>query len=57
MAYSEGTSEYLVCPHLFRAGGLEGCTAGRKFDCCNCDHPDKRIEKCKWSAASTEVAL
>ena len=52
--YSEGESEQLYCPHLFRACGIEGCTAGRVFNCSACDHPDRRIEKVKWSAASID---
>ena len=54
MSYSEGISEQIFCPHQFRAGGIEGCTAGRKYDCLNCNHPDKRVDKVKWSSASTD---
>ena len=52
--YTEGEFDSIVCPHWFRAGGIEGCTAGRLFLCSECNHPDKRIEKVKWSSISTE---
>lgn len=50
----EGISEHITCPHWFRAGGIEGCTAGRSIPCNECNHPDKRIEKVKWASISTE---
>ena len=51
---TEGISEQIICPHWFRAGGIEGCTAGKSIPCNECNHPDKRIEKVKWSSISTE---
>jgi hypothetical protein len=50
----EGISEQIVCPHWFRGGGIVGCTAGMLSPCSKCNHPDKRIEKVKWSSISTE---
>ena len=51
---SNGTSEQIVCPHWFRAGGIEGCTCHEgNFPCSECNHPDKRVETVEWSAAST----
>ena len=50
----KGTSEQIICPHWFRVGGIEGCTAGMSIPCNKCNHPDKRTEKVKWSSISTE---
>ena len=52
--YIEGEFDSIVCPHWFRAGGIEGCTAGMLPPCSECNHPDKRIEKAKWSSILTE---
>ena len=50
----KGISEQIICPHWFRVCGIEGCTADRLIPCNECNHPDKRIEKVKWSSISTE---
>ena len=50
----EGISEQTICPHRFRAGGIEGCTAGMLPPCTECNHPDKKIERVRWSSTSTK---
>ena len=50
----EGISEQISCPHWFRVRDIKGCTAGRLLPCNECNHPDKKIEKVKWSSISTE---
>ena len=52
--YMEGEFNTIVCPHWFRAGGIEGCTADMLPPCSKCNHPDKRIEKVKWSSNSID---